>query len=368
MQPGPGPLALVGSGEYLAVMAGVEGALIEGRPRRYVQIPTAAAPEGPDRLQYWLDLGAAQAERLGVQQVPVVVRDRDEAGSEDLAALIDGAGLAYLSGGSPQFLARTLRGTRVWAAVEAAWRSGAALAGCSAGAIALTDWVPAVRSPGRAPEPGLGVLPWLRVLPHFDRMRSWAPDLAARAAAGAPPGTTVIGIDEDTAIVDLTGGGRSWQVHGRQQAWILAGGQDQGTGQDGGTGQPFPAGATIKIDLYKHLLYFPRRARVRCARRPGAPEDPRAARRGRAYLRRDLRGRPAGVRDHPAGRVPAPEGAQGQRAGDGAAGGDPAAVRGELRTAARTRRVARSLPALLDPAPGGAGHRTGPGQARTPPW
>ena len=46
MHPGPGPLALVGSGEYLAVMAGVEDALIEGRPPRYVQIPTAAAPEG----------------------------------------------------------------------------------------------------------------------------------------------------------------------------------------------------------------------------------------------------------------------------------------------------------------------------------
>jgi hypothetical protein len=55
-------------------------------------------------------------------------------------------------------------------------------------------------------------------------MRSWAPDLAARAAAGAPPGTTVIGIDEDTAIVDLSGGGRSWQVHGRKQpgSWPAA--------------------------------------------------------------------------------------------------------------------------------------------------
>ena len=82
------------------------------------------------------------------------------------------------------------------------------------------------------------MLPWLRVLPHFDRMRSWAPDLATRAAAGAPPGTTVIGIDEDTAIVDLTGGGRSWQVHGRRRAWVLDGGQDS-------TGRPFPAGAAV---------------------------------------------------------------------------------------------------------------------------
>ena len=61
----------------------------------------------------------------------------------------------------------------------------------------------------------------------------------------------MIGIDEDTAIVDLTGGGRSWQVHGRQQAWILAGGQDQGTGQDQETGRRTRPGATIKIDLYK---------------------------------------------------------------------------------------------------------------------
>jgi cyanophycinase len=238
---GPGPLALVGSGEYLPVMADVEGALIEGRPPRYVQIPTAAALEGEQRLQYWIDLGVAQAERLGVEPVPVVVRDRDEARSQDLAALIAGAGLIYLSGGSPLFLARTLRGTRVWAAIEAAWRAGAALAGCSAGAIALTDWVPAVRDPASEPEPGLGVLPHQRVLPHFDTMASWAPDLVTRAAAGAPPETTVLGIDEETAIVDLSGQGRQWQVHGRQQAWIL-----DGDGHPGHTGRPFPAGATVQ--------------------------------------------------------------------------------------------------------------------------
>jgi hypothetical protein len=80
------------------------------------------------------------------------------------------------------------------------------------------------------------VLPHLRVLPHFDKMAVWASDLVTRAAAGAPPGTTVLGIDEDTAIVDMTGGGRHWQVHGRQQAWILNGGEPR---------RPFPAGAAV---------------------------------------------------------------------------------------------------------------------------
>lgn len=234
----PGPLALVGSGEYLPVMAAVEGMLLRGRAPRYVQIPTAAAPEGEQSLRRWLDLGAAQAERLGVEQVPVVVRDRAEAGSEELAALIDGAGLVYLSGGNPGYLARTLRGTRVWQAIVDAWQSGSALAGCSAGAIALTGWVPSVRAPQSDPDPGLGVLPGLRVLPHFDKMLAWAPDLLARAEMRPPESTTVIGIDEDTAIVDMTGAGRAWHVHGRQQAWILEDGLRRG----------YPAGSTLTTD------------------------------------------------------------------------------------------------------------------------
>jgi len=36
----------VGAGEYLPVMLEVERGLIAGRAPKYVQIPTAAAPEG----------------------------------------------------------------------------------------------------------------------------------------------------------------------------------------------------------------------------------------------------------------------------------------------------------------------------------
>ncbi len=224
----PGPLALVGSGEYLPVMTTTEALLLEGRPPRYVQIPTAAAPEGESSLQNWIRLGAQQAQRLGVEAVPVVVKDRADADDQDLADLVKGAGLVYLSGGNPTFLATTMRGTRVWDAVLEAWQNGAALAGCSAGAMAMTGWVPQFRSLSRDPDPGLALLPHLRVIPHFDKMLGWVPDLLTRAVLHPPAGTAVLGIDEDTAAVDLSGEGVSWQVHGRQQVWEIADGPRRG--------------------------------------------------------------------------------------------------------------------------------------------
>ena len=124
----PGPIALVGSGEYLPHMQSLEAGLLAGRGDRYVQIPTAAAPEGAQVLDRWIRLGAEQAARIGVQAVPVVVRDRGQADDPDLAALVRGAGLVYLSGGNPAFLAQSMRGSAVWAEVLAAWRAGAALA------------------------------------------------------------------------------------------------------------------------------------------------------------------------------------------------------------------------------------------------
>jgi cyanophycinase-like exopeptidase len=213
-----GPIALVGSGEYLPVMEAVERALIAGRPPRFVQLATAAAPEGPESLARWHELGRASAERLGVEQVVVPVVDRISADSPELAALIAGAGLVYLSGGSPPFLAATLRETAVWRAIAAAWEAGAALAGCSAGAIALTDHVPDIRHPLRDAEPGVGLLPHIRVLPHFDQLARWVPDVLLKRIVETPVGVTVVGIDEDTAMV---GGPVEWQVQGRQSVWVL---------------------------------------------------------------------------------------------------------------------------------------------------
>lgn len=229
-----GPVALVGSGEYLPVMHDVEAALIAGRAPRFVQLATAAAPEGAGSLARWHELGAAAARRIGVEQVVVPVVDRVSADDPSIASLVEGAGLIYLSGGNPGFLAGTLHGTRVWAAIEAAWHGGAALAGCSAGAMAMGGRVAPLRAPGRDAPPGLGIVPGVEVLPHFDRVAGRLPDRLLDWLASAPDGTTVVGIDEDTATVWDDG---AWQVRGRQRAWLLD--------RDGRQG--FAAGSTVPL-------------------------------------------------------------------------------------------------------------------------
>jgi cyanophycinase len=199
-------------------MVDVERQLLDGRAPRYVQLATAAAPEGQGSLDRWHRLGTEQALRLGVTGVQPPVVDAASADDADNAELVHGAGLVYLSGGNPAYLADALRGSKVWQAIVEAWHAGAALAGCSAGAMAMTGWVPSLRHPRRGAVDGLNLLPHLQVIPHFDKMLGWVPDIVTRTLLHAPEGTTVLGIDEETALV---GGPHEWRVHGRQSVHVL---------------------------------------------------------------------------------------------------------------------------------------------------
>ncbi len=184
----PGPVALVGSGEYLPVMQEVEASLIAGRPPRYVQLPTAAGLEGPASVSRWVALGEQQAARIGVEAVPLMVLDREGAEDPANAARVAGAGLIYLSGGNPTHVAESLQGTRVWAAIADEWRAGAALAGCSAGAMALTSWVPNFRRPTGKPGAGLGVVPRLQSSRISTACGVGSPGSPAGVPRTSPPG------------------------------------------------------------------------------------------------------------------------------------------------------------------------------------
>jgi cyanophycinase-like exopeptidase len=216
-----GTIALVGSGEWLPVMLDLEKELLNNQNPVYVQLSTAAGQESPARLEHWKNLAQNQAKSLSVESRWLPVFDQESANNPELAEKIKGAGLIYLSGGDPTYLAETLRDSLVWKAIVNEWENGTSLAGCSAGAMALTTWVPKMRIKiGKNNEDvkGLGLLPNIRVIPHFDRMLGWIPDIITRYLLTTPPGVTLVGIDEKTALV---GGINSWIVNGEQSVWVL---------------------------------------------------------------------------------------------------------------------------------------------------
>ena len=217
-----GTLALVGSGEYLPVMAELERSLIQSGPSlRYVQLATAAGQESSERLRYWERIGKEQADRIGAQQVFLPVFTREDARRIDYAEQIKDSGLIYLSGGDPHYLAQTLVGTPVWDAIISSWKSGTSLAGCSAGAMAFGPDIPHFRKMKESGEIGLGLLPHIRVVPHYNKFFKWIPEGAVQLFLKAPEGVRIVGIDEGTAIV--TNNLKVWNIYGDGSVHLLNG-------------------------------------------------------------------------------------------------------------------------------------------------
>ena len=229
-----GALALVGSGEYLPVMQDLEGALLRkgverGKKNRYVQLPLAAGRESKTRLEYWRTLGKEQADRIDTEQIFLPVYSREDAMKKEFAEMVEDAGLIYLSGGDPHYLAASLINTPVWEAMERNWRSGTSLAGCSAGAMAMAGDIPNFRKMKEEGSPGLNILPRVRTIPHYNKFFGWIPDAAASVMLRAPDGVWVIGVDEGTAAVsgldpETSYVDSTFAVHGVASVHVLKGG------------------------------------------------------------------------------------------------------------------------------------------------
>ena len=226
-----GSLALVGSGEYLPAMASFEKSLLDdgiknGKRPIYIQIPTAAGKESPDRLEYWKQLGLEQAKRLDVDSIFLPIFTREDANNPEYAALIKDSALMYMSGGDPHYLAETLVDTPLWDAIKENWRTGASLAGCSAGAMVLSSHIPNFRLLKKSPSQGLSLLPEIRVIPHFNKFFKWIPESAAKVLLHVPDDSILIGVDELTAIVKRSGD-EHWVVVGEAMVHVLKGMPDQ---------------------------------------------------------------------------------------------------------------------------------------------
>ena len=226
-----GSLALVGSGEYLPAMSQFEKSLIHdgvknGKEARYVQIPTAAGRESSDRLAYWKDLGLAQATGIGVEATYLPVFTREDAFNQKYVDAVANSALMYLSGGEPHHLAEVLIDTPLWSAIIENWKTGASLAGCSAGAMVLSAHIPNFRLLKKSPTAGLNLLPEVRVIPHFNKFFKWIPESAAKVLLHVPDNSILIGVDELTAIVKRSGE-TDWLVVGEAKVHVLKGLPDQ---------------------------------------------------------------------------------------------------------------------------------------------
>lgn len=219
-----GGLALVGSGEYLPQMHELELELLRfgqtlGKSATYVQLATAAGKESVDRLKYWQELGETAARRIGVEAIFLPVFDKHAANQLEHLSAIENAGLIYLSGGDPHYLAQVLVGSLVGDAIVDAWQNGSSLAGCSAGAMALGAQVPEVFSLRKSSVQGLGVSEAFQVLPHYDRYFGWASDRVMQFVSQFGGGSAVLGIDEDTALYQA---GTDWKVFGKGKVHCLS--------------------------------------------------------------------------------------------------------------------------------------------------
>ena len=222
MNQSSGAIALVGSGEYSVQMQELETELLHraisrGKKNTFVQIPTASSHEGEASRAKWKRLGQEQSDRIGSECIYLPIHEREDAFNSDFVDAIEGAGLIYFSGGDPHRVAEVYRDSPVWDKIINEWQTGTSLAGCSAGAMAFGGSIMGIRRNHHSP--GLALLPDIEVIPHYDKMLGWLPDRVAAFVARSVTSGTLLGIDENTALV-LTD---AWRKFGRGNVHVLRG-------------------------------------------------------------------------------------------------------------------------------------------------
>ncbi|NHN54872.1 cyanophycinase [Calidifontibacter sp. DB0510] len=179
--------------------------LAGGRRARICVIPTASSV--PDEV---VEVYSTVFSRLGCAEVSAVnPRTRVESSSEDLVRQVDEATGVFLSGGNQLKLSQLIVGTPLGEALLRAHDRGAVVAGTSAGASIMSQFMISMGDEGVTPRQrssqltaGLGLLPGVIIDQHFDQRARYGRLLSLVAGS---PSLLGMGIDEDTAA-EITDG------------------------------------------------------------------------------------------------------------------------------------------------------------------
>jgi cyanophycinase len=217
--------ALLGSGEFQPWSESADRWLLEraAGDGRVLILPTAAAPEGDEVYLGWAAMGLSHFSDLKIRSEVVDLRTRADASTPDVVSRLEGASVAYFSGGNPAYLAATLDGTPFWTRLLERLVEGMGYAGCSAGVASLTELT--FDSTSQALEdvykPGLGIIRHAVLAPHWDIVDSWVPGAGEFIVGSVPEGSVFVGLDEDTAML---GDGSSWEVAGKNGIHVRSAG------------------------------------------------------------------------------------------------------------------------------------------------
>ena len=185
-------------------------------PARVVVIPTAAVT-GPTKAA---NDGVTHFAALGGNAAQLMVLEREHAQDPALIAGIEGAGVIYFTGGSPDHLLAALAGTPLLTAMMAAVDQGTVLAGSSAGAMVMGTLMRRPRI-GQWVQ-GLGIAPGIAVLPHHEGRD---PEQTSRELQGQiPPETIVLGIDARSGCLGSPG---NWKAVGSGKVTVYRGNEWQ---------------------------------------------------------------------------------------------------------------------------------------------
>ncbi len=210
---GAGALALLGGGEWGAGCRALDEGLLELAGSEVIVLPTAAAFEHPERVAA---RATAYFDGLGASVRTLAVLHRKEAEDPEIVATVRAAKFVYLVDGSPLHLRSVLKGSALFEALVSCYHGGGVIAASGAGATLLGD--PMVDPRGGAYTVGLGLIRNLAVFPYHGTA---ADHLRERSIDLLPSGATLVGIDEETALVLRDG---TWTVAGAGTVTVYAAG------------------------------------------------------------------------------------------------------------------------------------------------
>ena len=173
--------------------------LAGGRKARIVVIPTASSFP-VEAVETYTTIFS----RLGAPEVEAVdPPSRSAAATEALVHAIDHATGVFMTGGNQLKLSQLFVGTPLADAIARAYTRGAVVAGTSAGASIMSQFMISLGADGVTPRQrtsqltsGLGLLPGVIVDQHFDQRARYGRLMSLVAGS---PNLLGMGIDEDTA-------------------------------------------------------------------------------------------------------------------------------------------------------------------------